>query len=143
MIQPNELRIGNYIYEPNSEDKDPFKVWAIYSESGNEKINGYPISYFKPILIAPEILEKCGFKKLWHLSQYEYTISIDEEINTLHFVFHGSEVFCCLSISEDNYDENINVGTFTASKALSIQFLHQLQNLYFALTGDELEINLL
>lgn len=73
--------------------------------------------YVNPIPLTPEILEKCGFEKydrfLYRLKNGWHWISVDT--NSLYI--HGKQV-------------------------VLIDYLHQLQNLYFALTGKELNVQL-
>lgn len=71
-----------------------------------------------PIPLTPEILEKCGFEK----SGFDWFI---HDFYLYHYPL--SELF----VYKYNYAER------------EIQHLHQLQNLYFALTGTELEISAL
>jgi hypothetical protein len=88
------------------------------------KVNGSNITEFKPIELTPEILEKCGFIKQEN-GWYKFNI-LEDYINLYFERLTKTE----LSIS--------GLGI----KMPHIQYLHQLQNLYFALTGEELEINL-
>jgi len=116
MIKANELRIGNW-YNFKNPMGDTFtpSIFDFWTEAiGFE-------AYGEPIPLTPEILEKCGFKKSENEKFFKrdfYILVIDED---------GSYAF-----GTDTYD-----GYFT-----DIKYLHQLQNLYFALTGEELKINL-
>lgn len=74
----------------------------------------------KPIPLTPEILEKCGFLK----NGYNYKESdgiidffIDKDTSITYYEV-GNIVFC------------------------NIYYLHELQNLYRWLTGEELKVNL-
>ncbi|MDW0238183.1 MAG: hypothetical protein QOC35_06410 [Nitrososphaeraceae archaeon] len=71
-----------------------------------------------PILLTPKILEKCGFEKEHHYLR-KGVVYVFEKMNVELYPDDGRE-----------------------SIPLKIQYLHQLQNLYFALTCEELEINL-
>ena len=120
MIDSKDLRIGNYV------NSKPL--------GSNHRITGLlndmlytdlQLSYseyedWQPIELTPEILEKCGFDKgiLWNEFQ------INQE---LRFYADIDEVVCHLF---DKQDHNITV----------IKYVHQLQNLYFALTGEELKV---
>ena len=70
---------------------------------------------FEPIPITEDWLLKCGFEK----DEYEM------------FVFNRKVI----------YKKNDNTFHFYGCD-IEIKHIHQLQNLYFALTGEELEINL-
>ena len=66
----------------------------------------------KSIPLTPEVLEKCGFESNPYQDRYE--------LKDLHFEYCGVR--------------NI----IWSEKYPHIQYLHQLQNLHFALTGEEL-----
>lgn len=68
---------------------------------------------YEPIPLTPEILEKCGFEK-------------------------GEKGFWFTGGIEYNLEKNLLEGFGYCL----IEYLHQLQNLYFALTGEELQITL-
>ena len=124
MIAANELRIGNYIYWNIPEKLNTFhEVVGIR----NGKPQTIPISLgesildYLPISLTPEILEKCGFEwsiyhQAWHKQGFVFDLS---ERSVGGFFMHksrlNSEIICP-----------------------KIQYLHQLQNLYFALTNEEL-----
>lgn len=68
-----------------------------------------------PIPLTPEILEKAGF--------------VNKDLGNLSYnLAYGDGV--CISIS------------FNGTWICYLTYLHQLQNLYFALTGEELNISL-
>ena len=114
MIQPNELRIGN---------------WAVnYGQyvciEADDIVDCYhsPESY-DPILLTPEILKKIGFK----CADHTYMGGVVYYLKNIQWVYREKGV--CF----------VMVNGFPLSH---IFYLHQLQNLYFALTGEELEIDL-
>ena len=80
----------------------------------------------EPIPLTPEILEKAGFEEFPDSSG-----------------LYGYEAFtkgnCYVEISPTR---GIGVSIGSMETAQSIKYLHQLQNLYFALTGEELNIKL-
>lgn len=118
MIRANELRIGNSILLGGNtietyQTYKPYKVDAdaiqAIAEENKERGDDYILSVFQPIPLTPKILEKCGLQN-GVFPDLEY-FSID---NDLSVCFEGAYTAC------------------------DIKFLHQLQNLYFALTGEEL-----
>ena len=114
MIQANELRVGNYVQDSCGR----------YDKCNNIRYD-WDSAFGVPL--TPEILEKCGFKKR------------DEEFNSL---FRLGKV----QVYTQVYSENNNI-FFAYSfgydiEETEIKYLHQLQNLYFALTGEELNIQL-
>ena len=87
-------------------------IWQIDNTDFN---NIEKIETYKPIPLTEDILLKCGFKK--------------EPID----VYSLNGIDLCVS---DN-----SVEFFAGRIETNIYYLHQLQNLYFALTGEELNIN--
>jgi hypothetical protein len=83
-----------------------------------------PIDDLQPIPLTPEVLEKCGFDK--HTKNTNgATIEWLQHYNLRYLTFNAF----LLELGDD-----ISLG--------HIIHLHQLQNLYMALTGEELEVNL-
>jgi len=107
-----ELRIGNWVAPTNDEAKYPYKITAqelVYFEADSQR--------FKPIPLTEEWLLKFGFE---NTSRFEW---------------------CLRGIKIHFYDS----GEFTLDyfgkemlRKASGKYLHQLQNLYFALTRTEL-----
>lgn len=77
---------------------------------------------YEGIPLTPEILEKCGFEYK-HLPPKE------------HYFSNGMVVIDTYKTKDAFYYN----GHFCD---VSLDYVHQLQNLYFALTGKELEISL-
>lgn len=135
MIAANELRIGNWIDAEIGTIKKPKKVNTIingvYTSTPPPSVESYIISYSRsirlsnlfPIPITPEILEKCGFLQ-HHDDCYNHVMYIKK-------VFDGGKLLWGV------YPNEIGGGV-VIRKAKPLESLHQLQNLYFALTGEEL-----
>lgn len=149
MIKANELRIGNIVNiisrmsEVHIPVDIPFKVMGIeqfqvHLIQAKEDVLQSPgyipirLSDISHIPLAPEILEKCGFEKnddAGNWNSPEHTI----------YSIKGMSVGII-----DNYIGwyNQSEDDFYSSFYPKLTSLHQLQNLYFALTGKELEITL-
>lgn len=116
-MKANELRIGNWLQRLDGSffQCTPNDILIIYQWDGSESL--LP----KPIPITEELLLKCGFEK-------KHTDVFIKGIYDLEPLFSDSDEwdFCI-------YEKETNT---------KLKYLHQLQNLYFALTGKELEINL-
>jgi hypothetical protein len=142
MITANELRIGNWVMagkiakadkdgKPTSEYKANY-IQLQLSDFTDERFWGGLGIIIGPIPLTPEILEKAGF------------IKEDDGISEYHkLVICRSEV---ISIEDDwsfglNAEDESSKQGYASSDGVC-QYVHQLQNLYFALTGTELEINL-
>jgi hypothetical protein len=128
MIQANELRIGNYVNVPR-EDQSPFRIDAF--ESLSEKFikvamvhpehgeNFHPLTWYgedlQPIPLTEEWLLKLGFLK-YKGDNKDFWLNDFEFANDLKWIFWRGNIL-----------ENI-------------KHVHQLQNLYFALTNKELQL---
>lgn len=134
----NELRIGNWV--SNIHDI-PMIVKAIYEDTiyvdfkGNVgalwEFNKY--EPFKPIELTEEILLKCGFKhETMFIIKNLYLI----EYGDFNFALDENNGFYHVKLSNHSFGHEKQVGLGM------IKYLHQLQNLYFALTGTELKIEL-
>ena len=137
MIQANELRIGNKLlflgeivtFKNITEIREDGIFWIKTFEPKIECKN----FHFKPIPLSEEILLKCGFELNEDLGDMKY-YQIPNEKRGFGVCFDHDEIvfylFNIKGITNLIYDESF------------FQYLHQLQNLYFTLTGKELEINL-
>jgi hypothetical protein len=131
-MEARELRIGSYVGCKVSNDSGIYEVCALpkwtYESSQPVMINrcGYethPIEKLKPIPLSEEWMLKFGFKD-------------DEPHSYINLDEHG-----VMSIQFDQYRKIISLFTTGAHYYLpEIKYVHQLQNLYTALTGNELEI---
>jgi len=117
MIKANELRIGNLLNVINTA---PIVVTADHIKAISEGDKDY-----SPILLTPEWLEQCGFEK-------------DGAVENGHYRHNGIYLF-----EDDELPGLFHdiLAQFNGTRT-EIKYLHQLQNLYFALTGEELIITL-
>ncbi|OPC34588.1 hypothetical protein [Elizabethkingia miricola] len=114
-MNPRELRIGNLLQDcvskvPYEVTHNTFSSLVAYIEEEKE----YPL---EPIPLTEEWLWKFGFEdRLKNINDLEFSISIE---NKALFIFQYNE---------------------PKGLYFDIEFVHQLQNLYFALTAEELTI---
>lgn len=131
-MKANELRIGNWVYwginivpiksiHTESVLKDEVSVYI----EVNEKLNHYCVSIneITPIPLTPEILQKAGFSQ--QFDTLDWDLGYKFQINSHFILLSRNDTFY--------YIDAINT---------EVEYLHQLQNLYFALIGEELDINL-
>lgn len=141
-IEAKELRIGNYV----SEDYGGiYEVININSEGFDyldlrkptfKALGRYDFSGIKPIPLTEEILFKCGFKKKedgWFGLKYFTDCELSAEVTDIQI--NLSSFRCGVADLDNEFHSYAMTGK-------RIKYLHQLQNLYFALTGSELEVNL-
>jgi hypothetical protein len=141
-MRANELRIGNYIKFFNYITKEEIVIIdARFFRSlsagrpaeeikPDEEIN----QYYKPIPLTPEILTSwCGFEKTYAKNAYKK-----------RFNKYSLQSLVITLSSEKNIVSILD--EYTGQEELMIfitpigQYLHQIQNLFFALTGEEIEI---
>lgn len=123
MIKANELRINNYVLLNTSSLCGPDFIPAQIHEIKNISTNcgtEYELFNYDPIPLTPEILEKCGF-----------------DGNELNIKSTGHQA--CLSMNDDKSVSLWVEGHYEFGKC---KYLHQLQNLFVALTGEELNVKL-
>lgn len=123
MIKANELRIGSWVLCEDSANqyiKKPLQVSHISSlsiwcwDNGNEVQKYY--NNVHPIALTTVVLEACGMIHDKHLGEW-YLLN--------DWVFYTANMKNAI---EFDY-------------GIKLQYFHQLQNLYFVLTGEELEID--
>lgn len=117
MINPKELRLGNLLNCNNGHMIGAFKVGIIHMQDIIDN-NGYGKQY-EPIPLIEEILLKGGFV----LKRGYYT---KKHYGHIKILLHEDGV--TIYVLGLRIDHIIN--------------LHQLQNLYFSLTNQELQIEL-
>lgn len=127
MVKANEIREGNYYYYRFDEEEEILKASL-------RDVGGWDLYYFHPIPLTPEILEKAGFRK--------YDIGeTDAEDHWILPVDPGDENNYLSKFSLTNEME-YKFRDDAGDKSIKIESLHQLQNLIFAHTGEELKIDL-
>ena len=121
-MKANELRIDNWVESPIAGEAQINDSGIIWQENRPD--------HYKPILLTEEWLIKFGF------GLHEYP-GIGRG-KTLYFevdnIKHSVEVY---------FPRNVNIDVVVSlddKMYKHIQYVHQLQNLYFALTGEELTI---
>lgn len=118
MIKATELRIGNWV-DGGYNDR-------LYYRIKEHDFLNTDFAITKPIPLTEEILLKCGFDFfntcLYHpVIKHQYQFRFYE--NDLYYGFYGE----CEFIKETQQP---------------IKYLHQLQNLFYSLTGEELNVEL-
>ena len=129
-MKTSELRIGNLVEYPawnNDDSKAYFSIRDIYFDEGKIGLtNGIiklpcsNLDFIKPIPLTEEWLLKFGFEKA-------------DEIYFIEFNVYS------MTIKEYEKGRYI-LNPETHFNYVDIEYVHQLQNLYFALTGEELII---
>lgn len=130
MIVANEIRIGNILYSNLTKANFVVTVDDIVSISKDPRVAN-------PVSLSSEILEKAGLKQ-----------------NLTKTAWWDKEEKILIAQTEDELGTKYQLGTWVGIRAgtcdepeietlsKEIGYLHQLQNLYFDLTGEELNLKL-
>lgn len=114
-MKATELRIGNYVWDDYSGEmivsEIDSKGWVSLRKNLNLPEGAFKAGTIESIPLTEEWLLKFGFESL---------------LNGAGYVKKGTEI---------GYNHN---GFYIITSGLKIEYVHQLQNLYFALTGTEL-----
>lgn len=121
MIDARELRIGNIVYFNNYEQLDIDQIKTLTFIDFEQICYDKHANRFSPIQLTQEILEK------W-----------------CYFIYNGNILkLNDFEIGYENDDFVYNQFSVRYKKLiiLKVKYLHQLQNLIYALTGEELKVN--
>jgi hypothetical protein len=135
MIKANELRVGNYFYlNTIDENCQPVKILTQANsmfirdcEHYGEKWTG------EPIPLSEDLLLRLGFVRINH------SWSLNDGSENYHYEINGNERHFLLYFNGRQF--SANDGKLSSFRYENNKHLHQLQNLYFALTGTELTLN--
>ncbi len=118
-MKSNELRIGNWlgynnlpVFQMTSYELDNFYETENLEYDDRDK-------YYKPIPLTEEWLLKFGFKLNFNLIHEKKDIRIERIDGFFYYTWHYNR---------------------RCYGQIKLKHVHQLQNLYFALTGEELKI---
>ena len=121
-MKASELRMGNWIYF----EKDIIKINNLNLKSigwGNNNFAPVSLGGFKPIKLTEEWLVKFGFEKM--------NRTIYNSPNSKIFSLNGFFIKHYKRLDIDYYECKIGY--------VKLEYVHQLQNLIFALTNTELQ----
>lgn len=152
MIKANELRIGNLVIwnpklvSPNNtlppiyvevfsitHDKISYvfpnvenRVEPFEDDIAQKGTQFKLLKELEPIILTTEILQNCGF----------------EEKSGLMSSTHYEKADLQLRAAGEYFERLSNTTSQVTALKAPVKYFHQLQNLFFAMTGDELEIKL-
>jgi hypothetical protein len=126
MIKASEFRIGNLIHYQIKETRQ----WEVVAVNATdfpflqlaEKNDSVEVHY-KPILIMPDLIVKSGF--------------IKPIVDGKEIPFYKKSRYTIFELTPGVFEFSVD-GSIIFKK---LEYLHQLQNLYYFLTGDELVID--
>ncbi len=151
MIDPKELRIGNLI-EAYFQDEDRWKEHVVSIESLRHILNGS--KNYRPIPLTEERLLQCGFELESWLYKYRYSAEaklIEGYVKDKVWCFMPHKDYALayfgrrIKVSEDAWEFSGREGSHSVGEQIDeavykvVIYLHKFQNLYYSLTGQELE----
>lgn len=133
MINANELRLGNYILQKINTRiapvKSTFQHFEILQNGSGKDL--YPVT------LKAEILEKAGFSEN---NDYPLLPDAREFILVLPVIGNNkNEIRAYIKNNKECFGRAVVNGLPVSN---NFYHLHQLQNLYFALTNEELEVKM-
>ena len=140
-MKAEELRIGNWVLSKGKpiQVDEIFKAPDGWHDISCTKETHDLLEEVTPIPLTDEILLKAGFES--YTSCYEKVyFDNDEKYNVFRVMFNDLGYWVILE-QKHGIDADGNI-TWIGLNMGTYKYLHQLQNLYFALTGEELEIKL-
>lgn len=119
-MKETELRIGNWV---RIKDVPTTNEWQVEGIGNLQQVGGqlWSIEELEPIPLTEEWLERFGFNQLSDVWEFWKNSHWDLKQHKLENKWW---LYCC--------GEEVD--------CIRIDYVHQLQNLYFALTGEELEL---
>ena len=133
MINANELRMGNYLLQ-----KIQTKIVTV--KCGYEHFDMLAKGEGKdlfPVVLKAELLEKCGFTE-----NRDYPLLPSAREFKLLLPVIGSQKNEINAYIKNNQECFGRAATDNKPVSNNFYYLHQLQNLYFVLTGEELTLKL-
>ena len=126
-MKASELRLGNFVID---EDGDVLPITAITSTTVFHNRDLFSaINTITGVPLTEEWLDKFGFEK-YNNSNYSIDVGSYYSCNEIR----NSKMRLKFTRAKNWRVENY------ANKTIKFNYVHQLQNLYFALTGEELRI---
>lgn len=122
-MKPEELRIGNWVCWPK--EKQPNEVQWAHGHWLGVFQNNYPFP--EPLPLTEEWLMKFGFKKQ----------EDGDDVDDVHWYEITTNGITLVQGDKKGY---LDVFLLDHEEGVRVQYVHQLQNLYFALTGEELTV---
>jgi hypothetical protein len=133
MIQPSELRLGNYILHKLNGKISMVACGYVHFDL----LDKGDCSSFYSVVLKPELLQKCGF-----IENKDYPLLPQAREFILVLPVIGSNKNELFGYVKNNGECFVRATVNGAVATNNFFHVHQLQNLFFTLTGKELEIKL-
>jgi hypothetical protein len=124
-MKAKDLRIGNLVYFNEELLKFDFE-------------SGWNFDFIKPIPLTEEWLLKFGFEKvIYESDETGYGTDYELDIKGVGLISYSDDFSCALFGSKESSKDELGF----LPNWDNCKHVHSLQNLYFALTGEELTLN--
>ena len=143
-MKVEEIRIGNYVMKQYYDHKDIVSIsgYDFFHYEKREEIDHLvEWNSLSPILLTEDWLIKLGFNKLRDIDFNEYRVKVYGKSIIRGNELHEEKIVISLPFN------NCEIGVYNSSEDESsyildrnIEYVHELQNLYFVLSGEELII---
>lgn len=138
MIKAGELRVGNLVTIAHETNSPIVTVETITPNFINvfDNRTGYDIDFVLPIKLTPEWLERFGFV----LDAFDaWNLELTTRFASKTLLVFASDYLYMRQFNTDKRHED-DICTIWNKDIMKHFYVHDLQNLYFALTGQELEL---
>ena len=141
-MKPNELRLGNLFYPINRSGhvhipiEIPFKIHSIGNEIEAVKFDQIPAQVEKIPTFQLRDLSEIPITEKWLLDfGFKKSTAGEGGDNYVEYYENSNLVIC-------NWGDGfIMSNSFSHGIRVSLKYVHQLQNLYFAITAKELKLS--
>jgi len=131
-MEAKDLRIGNAVHYKHTGVNNVVKKYLCKLDGEDIEAMAERVGYLKlhePIKLTDNWLERFGFEKcngVWR-------IKLGEDLYLRGHIANNA-FNCCIDGSTCDIESRVSI------KICKYKYVHQLQNLYFALTGEELKL---
>ena len=131
MINPAEFRLGNYVLYKSG---GRIAMTAL-SYHHFDVLSKGDVADFFPVVLKPELFVKCGF-----IENMDYPLLPQAREFKLVLPVPGSHTTEITGYLKSNGECFARLVTNNAAASKNIFQLHQLQNLFYSITGTEMEV---
>jgi hypothetical protein len=139
-MKAKDLRINNLVNAVMTNEVYSIDLWALnVIEEGNyQNSHNTKTKVFKPIPLTEEWLLKFGFEKvIYESDETGYGTDYELDIKGVGLISYSDDFSCALFGSKESSKDELGF----LPNWDNCKHVHSLQNLYFALTGEELTLN--
>lgn len=132
-MKTSELRLGNFVHESYGGTYQVLALTPDYVDLVKPLMSvpgRYDISSIEPLMLTEEWLLQFGFERL---NSTAFKKTHPNEMFD-YIIYTGGKYCICIDSSQE--------GEEYSAFSWDIEYVHQLQNLYFALTAEELTVEI-